>query len=83
MPTRLSAPIVKPLKVDYQNGQATLWAIVDTEMKPKDIFVFCIGTGHPFPSVIPHDAYLNTTVSQSDPYVWHWFCDVDLFQSID
>lgn len=32
-----------------------------------------IGTGQPIGSDISIGNYLNTTVAQSEPYVWHWF----------
>lgn len=69
------AHIVRPLKVDYQNCQPYLWAIVDTDLEPFDSAVYRIGTGHEISDhIVPFDSFLNTTVAQSEPFVWHWFC---------
>lgn len=70
----IDAPIVKPLYVEYQNGDPYLWAVVDTEKEPIEWLVSCVGTGIPHDSNIDLDSYLNTTVESSKPFVWHWFC---------
>ena len=69
----VEAPIVSPIWVDYQNGDPYVWAIVDPEMPVRRIRVYRIGTGHPIEGFINLGNYLNTTVAQSEPYVWHWF----------
>lgn len=75
LPTsKIVAPIVRPLHVDYQDGIAYLWAVVDNSIRNKSVIIARIGTGHPFDgAVIPLENYMNTTVEQSAPYVWHWF----------
>ena len=69
----VEAPILMPLKVDFQNGKPFLWAVVDLEHRPKKFKIFRVGTGHPMSPDIALDQYLNTTVMSSEPYVWHWF----------
>lgn len=76
----IEAPIIKILKVDYQNGVPYLWAIVDTELRTNKYRIYRIGTGHPFGSDTPIGSinpnnYINTTVMSNEPYVWHWFYD--------
>lgn len=69
------APIVKPLKVDFQNGKPFLWAVVDTAAAEKTIHIYRVGTGFPLHEGFIIGSHLNTTVLQSEPYVWHWFWD--------
>ena len=69
----ISAPIFKPLKVDYQNGIPMLWAIINEDAEPEEWRVLRIGTGWPVAG-LEFENYLNTTVAQSEPFVWHWFC---------
>ena len=71
--SQVTARIIKPLWVDYQNGEPYLWAVVGDDCPERTISVLCIGTGHPIPETMPLANYLNTTVYQSEPYVWHWF----------
>lgn len=81
----ITASIIKPLKVDYQDSRAYLWAVVDTMADPQEWVVFRAGTGHnlSIPAFYNHlDSYLNTTVAASNPYVWHWFC-YPLIESMD
>lgn len=73
--TTVKAPIIKPLKVDYQGMHSFLWAIVDLDKASEEYDVFRVGTGHMIcEKIVPFDSYLNSTVAQSEPYVWHWFC---------
>lgn len=75
--TMLEAPIIKPLHVDYINGSATLWAVVDTDREPEEWLVSCIGDETDIGGIygdVDCDAYLNTTVASSKPFIWHWFC---------
>lgn len=72
----IDAPIVRPLRIDFQNGVPHLWAIVDTEKSIEEWLVIRSGTGWNL-SELPigdYDSYLNSTVESSAPYVWHWFC---------
>ena len=90
--TILSAPIIKPLKIDYQDENPFLWAFVDTEKLPEEWAVTKIGTGWDIDEInncnpvsnatIELDCYLNTTFEPGTPYVWHWFCR-PLIQSMD
>ena len=69
--------IVEPLKVDYQNGVPYLWAIYDDDASECNYEVYRIGTGQPFgEDFYECSVYINTTVTQSAPYVWHWFYQV-------
>lgn len=78
----ISAPIIKPLRVDLQavdsGGMCLfLWAVVDRAKEDEKWLVQRIGTGWPLDDLEPSinlDSYLNTTVSSSAPYVWHFFC---------
>lgn len=70
----VSAPIVRPLCVDYQDGKPCLWAVVDGERSPVDVIVVRMATGKGFVSHHAVGEYMNTTVAASEPFVWHWFC---------
>ncbi len=75
--TIVVAPIIKPLHVDFQDRKAYLWALVDTDKEPEEWLITCIGTGTDIGVIygyVDFDAYLNTTVESSYPFVWHWFC---------
>lgn len=73
--TVINAPIVKPLKVDFQDGSPYLWAAVDTNKEAEPWDVYFIGTGWEFGSEVDVNAdYVHTTVESSAPFVWHWFC---------
>lgn len=69
----IEAPITRPLKVDYQNGHPFLWAMVDSTKPPVRVKIFRVPTGHPFDGDVVMSTYMNTTVAQSEPFVWHWF----------
>ena len=69
----VEAPIVSPLWVDYQNGEPYVWAIIDPNTPVRRIHILQIGTGQPFGDGVCIGNYLNTTVAQSEPFVWHWF----------
>lgn len=69
----IEGPIVSPIWVDYQNVEPYVWAIVDPMLPIRRIRICRIGTGQPIGSDISIGNYLNTTVAQSEPYVWHWF----------
>lgn len=69
----IQARFLKPLRVDYQNGRPFLWAVVSDSMPLVSIDVLRVGTGQEVGSDVPMTHYLNTTVAQSEPYVWHWF----------
>lgn len=70
---QVTARIIKPLKVDYQNGEPYLWAVVNDVCPERTINILRIGTGYPLGDDIALSQYINTTVYQSEPYVWHWF----------
>lgn len=75
--SQIEAPIIKCLEVDYQNGNPYLWAIVRTEedAPKKKLTIYRVGTGWPVnQSFVENAEYINTTVGESEPYVWHWFC---------
>lgn len=88
----INAPIVKPLKIDYQyNDSPFLWAIVDTDKEPIEWLVTKCGTGWDFGALnacsltveaIDPNSYLNTTFESGTPFVWHWFCR-PLIRSVD
>ena len=70
------APIIAPLRVDYQNGKPFLWAVVDTSQPDRLVRIHRVGTGFVLPGSVSISDHLNTTVQQSEPYVWHWFCEI-------
>ena len=69
----VKARIFVPLKVDFQNGIPFFWAIVSDDMPEQVIRIHKVGTGCPMDYV---PIYLNTTVLQSEPFVWHWFYEI-------
>ena len=73
----VTAPIIKPLKIDFQDEIPCLWAMVDTKKQAEEWIVFKIGTGWDLNTYgnasLFSENYLNTTLAD-DPYVWHWFC---------
>lgn len=71
--TEVAGRFVTALCVDYQNGKPYLWAVVNDEMPVIACRVFRVGTGQPIDETVSLARYLNTTVAQSEPYVWHWF----------
>lgn len=58
------------LKVDHQDGQPTIWALVDTE-SPAVMRRFIVrGTGHPVPDGVEHvGSFFH------GPFIWHLFED--------
>ena len=67
------APIVKPLKVDYQKSQFHLWALVDLDEQPKTNEIICIGTGQQIYGNLDPENFLNTTITEEGRLVLHWF----------
>jgi len=76
--TSIVDSIREPLRVDYQNGIPYLWAVCDDDETGKCAYeIYRIGTGQPIEdSVCLNSYYINTTVAQSAPYVWHWFYQI-------
>lgn len=61
----------KILKVDIQNEEPVLWALVNTDYETHETVYFrLIGTGHPMPKDILLK-YVDTF--QQPPFVWHLF----------
>lgn len=58
------------LKVDFQNGDIMIWAIVWPDNDMEEVSFSIYGTGHPFEST--SDKYIDT-VFDPDGYVWHLF----------
>lgn len=68
----ISMPMgARVLKVDSQNGQPMIWALVDTERMMADHFVRIVGTGHPAEESVEARNYLGTFFQ--GPLVWHVF----------
>lgn len=62
----------KPLYVGMQDGQPTLWAMVDPNASLQvNHDIICIGTGHE--TDLPPDFYIGTV--QMSQFVWHFFWD--------
>jgi len=59
----------KPFRVDMQNGDPCLWAMVDTAATMYMHRFYVLGTGGP----IPDDAGKYIGTFQQDPFVWHVF----------
>ena len=68
--TEIEAPIVKFLTVQLQAGTPCVWAIVDTDRRPKKFNVFLVGTGWEMDAITP-DKYIGTV--QIGGFVWHYF----------
>jgi hypothetical protein len=58
------------LTVQMQNGEAFLWAKVDSEAPEEYRTITSFGTGHKIPE--NWNLQFISTV-QDDPYVWHFF----------
>jgi hypothetical protein len=68
--TKFTAPSEgKPLSVQYQNGQLTLWLEVEKENREVDYQARIIGTGQDF-SKMEGYSYIST-VQDSNGLVWH------------
>lgn len=68
-------PIVKPLKIDIQNGEFYLWALVDLNAKNRKFEVVCLGTGQPIYGSLEGKEHIATTITHDDKLVLHWFID--------
>ena len=60
----------KILKVDWQDGELFLWALIDDLWPEKELIIKVIPTGVDF-TVGTYDQYLDTV--QDGFYVWHIF----------
>ena len=65
--------IVRFLKIDHQNGNICLWALVDTEEKPNFDKAFCVGTGWSLDDLCsaPRELVYIDSI-QDGPFVWHY-----------
>lgn len=75
---KYSVPAVIPhfvehiLKLDYQNGVPTIWALVDTSREPEPkMSVYFVGTGWPLSDLEKRETYIGTLFDND--YVWHFF----------
>lgn len=71
----IKAPgILKPLSVQMQNGEMTMWAIVTPGQKEYHRIVHVVGTGNSMPdsATHPHTAFVGT-VQDDNGFVWHVF----------
>ena len=59
----------KILKVDCQNGQNCIWAMVETDNETVDYPFRVLGAGHPVSGIF--DKHVATW--QNPPFVWHMF----------
>ena len=59
----------KPLHVQHQNGELTLWAEVDPAMPMITRSIVIIGTGHPFDS--EGLTHIGSAVDPDRTLVWH------------
>lgn len=60
------------LDVKEQDGQLCLWAVVDTDLTPREVSIRIVGTGHPFPDS-DTCIHINTVVMSYGGLVWHVF----------
>ena len=61
------------IHIGEQNGQLTLWALVDENEEQKEQrAVLVYGTGHP---IIFGPAHRHVGTAQVGPFVWHVFVD--------
>lgn len=59
----------KILTFQYQDGEPTIWAEVDTANIPDRVRLFIIGTGHTMPHL--DLSYIGT--AQNNGLVWHLY----------
>ena len=66
---RYSAPFVKILCIQAQNGEPMVWVEVDENL-PERLWQFdCVGTGWDF---ISNGVYVGTA-QDGNGYVWHYY----------
>ena len=61
----------KVLKIDVQNGDLFLWALVDTDAFLETRTIEVYGTGHPIPD--GNRVFINTFFVHGGEYVFHAF----------
>lgn len=61
----------RPLTVQLQNGEPTLWCEVDDDALRINRSIYVVGTGHQVPL---RCAYIGTV--QIGGYVWHYYLEV-------
>lgn len=59
------------LYVDYQAGDLSLWAMVDSKAPLRNRLIAVVGTGNPAPTDQDGASYVGTAISGS--FVWHVF----------
>lgn len=64
--------IIEVLHIDTQDGQPTLWAVVDTD-KVQETEIVAWGTGWPLPDDVYYETKYLGTAEDGYGYVWHYF----------
>lgn len=73
--TKITAPIDEILDIQYQDGIAVMWAIVDDErFVPTEITVTALPTGLPFGE---NPGIYFKTLQDMFGYVWHFFIKME------
>jgi hypothetical protein len=58
------------ISAQEQDGSICIWAIVDPEKKPTDVWIAIYGTGSPLRNI---NQQFIATVQMNDGLVWHLF----------
>jgi hypothetical protein len=58
-----------PLRVMVQDGEVFFWFKVDTDAKPANLILYCVGTGHG--RVPDGGTYLDSVIDGA--FVWHFY----------
>lgn len=59
------------LKIGLQFGEPHMWFNVLDKPK-KEFLIFCTGTGHAHPELLPED-YIGSEIVYDGAFVWHYF----------
>jgi len=62
-----------PLKVDVQNGQPYLWALVNPAVEQVKCEIIIVGTGHPVDDFITASEYVDSFMMHDGALVFHVF----------
>lgn len=61
------------LKLDLQDGEPKIWALVDSEASQEERHFIGTGTGHPIEINYHRLQYIGTVIMYKDRFVYHVF----------
>lgn len=70
---KIAEAVIQPLRVVLQNGQPTLWAIVDPDKNVTPTEIIAVGTGWDLSDEILYNYSYYGTCEDASGYVWHYF----------